>query len=607
MTKPRFQLRKLCFNSATNSPAILEFMPGLNVIHGASNTGKSFTVETMDFMLGGSTPPKDIPERVGYDKVSLDIWSSKDGDTLLERSIDGGDFLATIKGEEAITLSAKHSSKREDNLSSYLLGLMDLSNRQIKLNADGKKRGASFRDLVDFLIVPEETITKTRSPVLSGEYTTVTTEKSIFKLLLTGIDDSSFVGATKKKADTVSIQLIDQLISEFRSDLIEAASYEDVQDQLLKLESSISDQNQAVDSVQEDLQEALQSRNELSEKREAALARLDEVDGFLERFGLLGKHYSNDLLRLEAIKESGVLLGFLESKDCPLCGAKPENQNHEHSCDGDIKAVVDAATAEITKILQLKNELGKTVDELRDEHKSLRQAVAGYELEFTNLQKKVSQTLAPELAENKNKFSDLIKKHYEVSRTKEILEKIAALEAKKSQYRKDGKASEAVADGGSLSKAVLGDFSRKIEDILQAWGFPGAGRVYFDETKFDIVVSDKPRGSHGKGLRAITHAAFNIALLEFCMEKDLPHPGIVVLDSPLLAYREPDPGDQDVHETDLKDKFYTYLSKLGTDVQIVIAENVPPPEALENANIVCFTGNPDLGRFGLFPAAKGAS
>jgi hypothetical protein len=583
---------------------VLDFVSGLNVVHGASNTGKSFTVETLDYMLGGSTPPKDIPERVGYDKVTLDIWSARDQDTHLERGVDGGDFLAIINKAEAVTYSSKHNSKREDNLSTYLLGLMDLTGREIKLNADGKKRGVSFRDLVDLVIIPEETITKTRSPILSGEYTTVTPEKAIFKLLLTGVDDASFVSSKKQKVDTVSVQLIDQLIAEFKSDLTDKTTYKDIQDQLGKLESSIVNQNEAVDSIQEDLQEALQCRNDITEKREGSLARLDDVEGLLERFELLEKHYSSDLLRLEAIKESGVLLSFIDTKDCPLCGAKPENQDHEHSCDGDIKSVIDAATAEIIKILQLKNELGKTVNEIRTEQKLLRQAITDYDKEFSKLQKKVSQTLAPELADNKNKFSDLVKKHYEATRTKELLERISALETKKAQYKKAGKNAEPTNETAVLSKSVLGDFSRKIEELLKAWGFPGAGQVYFDETKYDFVVSDKPRGSHGKGLRAIMHAAFNIALLEYCVEKDLPHPGFVVLDSPLLAYREPEPGDADVHKTDLKDKFYNYLSGLGNNVQIIIAENVPPPKVLKNANIINFTGNPKLDRLGLFLPVK---
>lgn len=50
---------------------------------------------------------------------------------------------------------------------------------------------------------------------------------------------------------------------------------------------------------------------------------------------------------------------------------------------------------------------------------------------------------------------------------------------------------------------------------------------FFDKVASDFVIDGKPRGSRGKGLRAITHAAVSVALLEFCQEEELPHPGFL--------------------------------------------------------------------------------
>jgi AAA15 family ATPase/GTPase len=66
-----FRLRFLGFFGPEKAPATVAFGPGLNVLYGASNTGKSFIVEAIDFMLGGKPPLRDIPERVGYDLVLL--------------------------------------------------------------------------------------------------------------------------------------------------------------------------------------------------------------------------------------------------------------------------------------------------------------------------------------------------------------------------------------------------------------------------------------------------------------------------------------------------------------------------------------------------------
>ena len=70
------------------------------------------------------------------------------------------------------------------------------------------------------------------------------------------------------------------------------------------------------------------------------------------------------------------------------------------------------------------------------------------------------------------------------------------------------------------------EFAQTIEGILQEWHFPNAARVFFDQGKRDFQIAGKDRGSTGKGLRAITHAAVKIGLMEFCRERNL-HSGFM--------------------------------------------------------------------------------
>lgn len=52
MTNSYLQLKKIVFSGHVE-PVELDFKPGINVICGASDTGKSFLAESIDFMLGG--------------------------------------------------------------------------------------------------------------------------------------------------------------------------------------------------------------------------------------------------------------------------------------------------------------------------------------------------------------------------------------------------------------------------------------------------------------------------------------------------------------------------------------------------------------------------
>ena len=57
-----FQLRRLQVTGPQVESAEITFDAGLNVVSGASDTGKSYLVETIDYMLGAGTPPRQIPE-----------------------------------------------------------------------------------------------------------------------------------------------------------------------------------------------------------------------------------------------------------------------------------------------------------------------------------------------------------------------------------------------------------------------------------------------------------------------------------------------------------------------------------------------------------------
>lgn len=75
----------------------------------------------------------------------------------------------------------------------------------------------------------------------------------------------------------------------------------------------------------------------------------------------------------------------------------------------------------------------------------------------------------------------------------------------------------------------------------------------------------------------------------------------MILDSPLLAYREPEDENDDLSETDVQENFYKYLSNWD-DRQIIIIENVNPPDYVkEMETSTMFSKNIQQGRYGLFP------
>ncbi len=392
------------------------------------------------------------------------------------------------------------------------------------------------------------------------------------------------------------------MIEELKAEMDDEEESEIVE-RLSHLEKGIEDQNEALSKRQKALDALLEVRASVAREIRSRRARLGEIEELVGRFGLLDTHYKTDLDRLEAIRESGTLFSQLDNVACPLCGALPNDQHLDTSCEGNAGLVVQAADAEVAKIERLRRELSDTILTLTKERGEINQSLGGLEAEYKASEREINEIASPSVLAERSPYNELVS---ERSRVLASLDKIARLKRMIVQRSEiDGDISQPESDQTAtktqVSRNVLDEYAQKVEAILREWHFPNSARVFFDESKRDLQIAGKNRGSTGKGLRAITHAAIKIGLMEFCIEHELPHPGFVVLDSPLLAYWKPEGDDDDLRGMDVKEMFYRYLIGLQNN-QVIIIENQHPPDfVLKEAHVEIFTKNAHRGRYGLFP------
>jgi len=157
MSVDYLQLQKITFKGPQNE-ASLSLLPGVNVICGASDTGKSFLAESIDFMLGGSKL-RQIPERDKYGEIRLDISSGDHSKWQLQRATSGGNFNLTDLNDpkaSVIILNQKHSHDKTNNLSGFLLEKIDLLGKRIlRSKVKATTQSLSFRNLARLIIVQE--------------------------------------------------------------------------------------------------------------------------------------------------------------------------------------------------------------------------------------------------------------------------------------------------------------------------------------------------------------------------------------------------------------------------------------------------------------------
>ncbi|WP_254511390.1 AAA family ATPase [Anatilimnocola floriformis] len=596
--------------------ASLDFGTGLNVISGASDTGKSYLVHCLNFMTGAKEPPKAIPESSGYETLWLEIetWS---GETFtLERSLRGKDFrLHKCKINEVDPaadveeLKESRSTGKKRTISQFLLELIGAEGLRLRINAKGEVHSGSFRDFAHLSIINEERIYTEGSPVrATGQFVSKTREESFFRYLLTGIDDSSVISSKDeeetepyRQARAEAIQQIIESTEDALNELVDAPA--EVSSQLEKLRVTIDQTTTSIAVDRDRLRQEQVRRRDLWADIEASTARTELLNRLVNRFALLDEHYKSDSRRLKAMAEAGEYLSQLPLVECPVCGTEDAWGENE-----DIGQVQRACAAEIQRIEMLRSDLESTVSDIEGQVETLNRGIVRSKRSYDTISQEIEKTLLPAEEVTKEEISQLLEKQVrleqatalaeQVSRLKAQLEEIRSAAPPASRKRETTEGSQTAA-----STSETDEFCKVVEKLLGEWKFPETGRVTFSETKQDIVINGKDRASHGKGIRALSYSAFVVGLLRFCRKKKRSHSGIVVLDSPLVAYREPD-SQKTVKTANVKENFYRSLAKPVRETQVIIFENEDPPEdVISKITYTHFSGDKTgKHRSGFFPS-----
>ncbi|MGW3795674.1 hypothetical protein ACWD8I_31565 [Micromonospora arida] len=598
--------------------ASVEFGPGLTVIYGTSNTGKSYVFEAIDFMLGAKSL-KSIPESEAYRHVMLTVTLPDDTPLTLVRRITGGHFSAYQEDLRALparpadfTLTSTHgnTSGGRLSLSRYLLQHLRLDGKELRKNQRNEVSPLSFRNLCLLCVIDETKVQSKTSPPLSGQYVNRTAELSLLKLLLQGEDDSKFAqtadAAEKRKVSKGKAEILERAIAELQASIEGTGSVQELKERYGRILSSIQQHSSSIDGLLDARAELLTAQTTVINNRSAYQVRLDEVVELLGRFGLLLAKYESDLARLEMVQEAGTLLGYFQPGVCVFCGAEVEHQAAELHTIGEITAFGESVLSESQKTIGLRDDLNVTIEDLQSQETRLHEEIAGFTNESDQLRARlglIDASLHPdrvalqELLAAKSAIETALNTHDQIMR-------LLAL-----------KASVEPEDEGEpvrppeTNELIIAEFSASIKRVVDAWSLRNAGDIRYSGSASDLIADGQTRSSHGQGMRAVLHAAFTAGLAQYCFDRELEHPGFIVIDSPIRPYREPEPGVSEAPSeeevTSLTQRFYSYFDT-QFDGQSILLENEDPPETLsDDAVLVYFSGNRNSERYGFFPLRPG--
>jgi hypothetical protein len=604
-----FELRELRLSGPSQTPGSLIFASGLNVIEGASDTGKSYALSCIDFVMGASTPPEEIPQARLYDVAYLCIQASDGQLYTLKRALVGGK-IGLFRGPLDDALGAApewevlgETTKAKESVSGFLLGLCGLQSKRVRMSDKGKTQEASFRVLSKALLVDEERIIAKRSPLYGSQIAGNTAAANTIRMLLTGVDDSAIVQPEDPKTSAGRLagrkEAIEELLDRDQATLNEILESIDVTPEVAsELEAKLRELGELSSTALADLRFAESKRGKLVNLQREQRGRFDELDGLLARASLLDAHYKSDLLRLEAMGESSYLLQMYGDKSCDYCGAEPEHQRHADAHAPE--STLQAAQAEAAKVQRLRAELRIAEDQMSTEQRALAASLKEIDAAIEGISEEIEAALVPKVRATANEFRSVQGSYGAFVRVEQLRAQINSLQIQLHESDATPGKTEKL-EFVKLTANTMSDVCSRISELYIAWKVADHVTVAYDEKSADLVVNGRKRTSHGKGVRAVMCAGYVIGLMQEALAANTGHPGFVVLDTPLNPYKEADADDDGAVATSVKDAFYRNLCSSSARGQVVVFENVAPPADVQaSCNHVHFS-KISAGRYGFLP------
>ena len=598
--------------------ALVRFAVGPNVVTGDSDTGKSYLLRLVDYVLGADELTKVIDEAAGYQTAWVEF---RNGDQVLtlERHLTGGDVLAharpvaqlvsSIEGntgeagdvgendedpppsEAEVLVPRRRGKSKAADVTSRVLPFFGMGGDvQLRRNNDGNTQRLSIRTLIPAFLVNEDAIIAEGSPIIPTGFDK-TPAKRMFSYLLTGKDDAGIVARERAELTKAKVKakigVVDELLAPIEERLQSHDEHEEANG-VERLTTTIDDLSNTLAVNAQERASLRDERAERNEQRIRAETQILAIDAMLVRYRLLDERYVSDLQRLDFLSEGAHYFEQLQDTSCPLCGQALGGGPHGHDDlekEGtDASTVRQATVAEASKIRGLQKDLGAAISDLDARRILAKGSRSEASKRLGEIDARLDQVLAPGRERTQATLNDLVHRRLQLQSFEDDREQLARLQTMRKALEGQLPDSKSKQTWAPLDPASLTSFCREVEAVLKEWSWDDDVRVEFEEDRdrYDIKVNGKPRRSHGKGLRAVLHAAFSVALLRHCHKKRTPHPGFVILDSPLTTVKQrtgaakPKVAGEDEIDSRIEPMFWKALTELGSAMQVIVLENKEP-------------------------------
>lgn len=615
-TSPEPRLARITFKGEDETPSSLQFSAGLTLIHGRSDTGKTYLADSIDYIFSASSKPFD--EETGYSDIIADL-STPAGRLSINRPLVGSKALIAAddpkitNGTYGLTSS---ETSVEPSLSDVLLSLIGINEpRRILTSAYANPGRLTWRKFAKIFYL-SETEVFTKSSILRPKSTE--TLSSVALLLF----DERFEHY-RKKEDATDQQKRQQHMSDYIGTKIDkmVTTIADISAEMDEfsgrdMEGELASALAIDQEVRNIISDLRRRATELTSRQVTISKQLAIQSETARRYQMLETKYLARIKRLGLILDAQHAHQDTNAPDnCPFCNGELPEQVHE-----DYRQTVQGEMS--TTVNQL-NGLREALEDLNTQVDSLQSENAQIESTVRDIQEQITHTHMPKA----NQAQEVIRSY---SRYQIALRKKEAYTELHSEWTNDlHDITHELPSTGDFNPRAL--FPAKFftamtqycQEILAHCKYPSMHTVDFNEEDFDIRINGKKKSSHGKGYRAFLNTVVLMALRKYIHEHAVHKPFLYLIDTPTLGLdSQPDAlglvteRNEEGRPTEgLQTRLFQYFLDTQNQGQIIIVDNTKDTPVLDytqdGAKEYAFTAMPSKDnsprttiRYGLLPGLE---
>ena len=554
-------------------------------------------LDCIDYMMGAGTHRFDINLKVEKIQIGIDV----NGESLsISRDINTKSFevISHVYGIETATYKIK-GGKKNPPINDVWMKLLDIPlDTKILKTQEGKPQALTVRTFYHTFIIDEDRI-HDKASVLKGKYglggKVGTPALTALLYLGTGnnyLPKSAFIDPKIKKAkDEGVLKIVNRGMGFLER---QKSSFDDTLPLLqpVELQNKINQTIDEIGAAKGILKEALTSCHEIGEKINKVMRQISEDEVLMNRNQLLLSQYKADIKRLTFIAEGNMVSKKIKKVErCPFCNGELPHE-HEEDCIG-------SAIAEEQKIEIQVKDLQSVQESIQEEYVALEKKKDMLINQRNEQEEKIRGELEPKIRQLKKQLDDF-KTSLRFAEMNTMVDQFSTFLKQERDAVENEETTDIHLNVKEKFKEVFKELlDTEVDELLRYCDYQNYLDSYFDIDSYDIVVNGHEKKSQGKGFRAFLNTILAVAM-ENCLEKmGYYHPALFVVDSPILSLKEKD-SKRDSYVTEpMKEHLFRYFLIRKNSPQTIVIENEIPSIDYEGANIIHFTKNKGIGRYGL--------